>query len=108
MLILDEALEAFGEHLDFITTERQDPVAAARWAERAISQVESLGHMPHRCPFAPENEHRDYPIRFLRVDECLFLFTVYDDAKVVRILDFRHGRQQPRPERLPIDPRKHA
>ena len=55
----------------------------------------SLSRLPHRCPYAPENGQRGYPVRVLRVDRCLFSYTVDEAAKTVRVIAFRHGSQLP-------------
>ena len=48
-------------------------------------------------PAGPENEFEELTIRMLIIDRCLFLYTVDDDERVVRVLKFRHGSQLPGP-----------
>lgn len=93
----DEALAAAEAYLRYIDQEQGEPLAAWRWWQKATEAIGSLSRMPDRCPPAPENEHTELTIRMLRVDRCLFLFTVEEDSAVVQILKFRHGSQQPNP-----------
>ncbi len=53
--------------------------------------------MPHRCPYAPENDFENLGLRVLVVDRCLFIYTIDEELKVVRVLKFRHGSQLPSP-----------
>jgi len=101
VIISSEALDAIDLHLDYIAVEQQVPLNAERWWRKALRAVESLNQFPHRCPHAPENDYRDYDIRMLIVDNCLFLYTIDEPSTTVRVLGFRHGSQQPRPARLP-------
>ncbi len=41
----------------------------------------------------------------LIVDRCLFLYHVEEEARAVRIIDFRHGSQLPQPGKFPQEPR---
>lgn len=89
------------EYLRYIAVECAAPQAAQRMPERIDAAVGSLNYFPHRCPFAPENELRDYEIRMRLVHSCLLIFTVNDETQTVNVLDFRHGRQEPRDSALP-------
>jgi plasmid stabilization system protein ParE len=97
VIISDAALEGVREFLHYLAVEQQAPLTAQRWWDKALARVLSLDRMPHRCPLAPENEFTDLTIRMLIVDRCLFLYTVDEDARVVRVLKFRHGSQLPGP-----------
>lgn len=97
VILSDETLAGVEKYLDYIIEQTGLPVIAARWWKKAVEQVYSLDHMPHRCPYAPENEFEELTIRALRVDRCLFLYTVDEDQGVVRVLKFRHGSQLPKP-----------
>ena len=101
LIISDETIDQLRQFLDYIEFEQQAPIAASRWAKKVLVKLRSLKKFPHRCPFAPENEDRDYEIRMMIVDRCLFLYNVNEQDRVVRILTFRHGSQQPDPDRLP-------
>jgi len=93
--ISDETLAGVEEFLNYITEQQGSPLSAERWWDKALKKIFSLDRMPHRCPYAPENEFEELTIRMLIVDRCLFLFTVDEEARAVRILKFRHGSQQP-------------
>lgn len=101
VIITDETLDQVERFLDYLAFDQHVPLTANRWWKKAYERICSLKKMPHRCPYAPENEDRDYDIRMLMVDRCLFLYHVSDKNRVVRILSFRHSSQQPRPDDLP-------
>jgi len=93
--ISDQVLDGVRDYLNFIAEDQGAPLTAVRWWEKALEKIFSLEQMPHRCPFAPENETEKLPIRMLIVDRCLFLFTIDEELSVVRILKLRHGSQLP-------------
>ena len=103
VIISTEALSQVEQFLDYISIDQQSPLNAERWWRKALAAVESLDQLPNRCPLAPENEFRDYTIRMLIVDRCLFLYSVLEQHKTVRVIAFRHGSREPRPEELPAD-----
>ncbi|MEN1679694.1 MAG: type II toxin-antitoxin system RelE/ParE family toxin [Planctomycetota bacterium] len=94
--ISDEALEGVERYLDYIEEQSGTSRVAARWWEKALAGIFSLETMPHRCPLAPEDEFAERTIRVLIVDKFLFLYTIDEEDSVVRVLDCRHGSQQPR------------
>jgi plasmid stabilization system protein ParE len=95
--ISDDTLGGVEDFLNHISDEQGMPLTAVRWWDKAIEKIFSLDHMPHRCPYAPENEFEELSIRMMIVDRCLFLYTVDENPAVVRVLKFRHGSQEPRP-----------
>ena len=97
VIVAPEAYAALEAYIDYVAVEKQAPLNAARWLDKALAALKSLQTFPHRRPLAPENDHCRETIRMLIVDRCLFLYRVDDDARTVRVLDFRHGSQQPRP-----------
>jgi plasmid stabilization system protein ParE len=99
------ACDAIYEYVRFIAIERQSPLSAERWLQKIWQAVDSLETLPHRCPLAPENEHRQYEIRMRVVGDYLLLYTVDEAAKTVQIIGFRHGHRLPRPSELPQDSR---
>jgi plasmid stabilization system protein ParE len=72
------------------------PQAAAGWFAGLVDAINSLEHMPARCPLAPENGHFAEEIRHLlygaRRDVFRILFTIQGDT--VHVLHVRHGAQQ--------------
>lgn len=95
VIIADAALESAGEFLDYLIEHSGSIETADRWWRRAIDLVDSLERMLHRCPKPPENELRDYTIRALVVESCLFLYRVDEEHRVVEVFGFRHGQQLP-------------
>lgn len=95
--ISDETLEGVEEYLNYITEQTGLPGIAARWWEKAAESIFSLDKMPHRCSRAPEDAFEERTIRMMIVDRFLFLFTVNEEQGVVRVLNCRHGSQEPRP-----------
>jgi plasmid stabilization system protein ParE len=90
-----ETIAGVARYLDYITRQSGFPGVAERWWQKALDAIFSLEQFPNRCPHAPENEFHHLTIRALRVDRCLFLYTVDEEAAVVRVLKFRHGSQRP-------------
>ena len=103
VILCPDALQAIDEYVRYIAEDQHAPLNAMRWLRKALDAVDSLEHLPHRCPYAPENECRDYVIRVQIVDSCLFLYTVDDDAKAVHIIGFRHGSRFPNEGDLPSE-----
>jgi len=97
------AILAIEKHARYIAEQQQAPLGALRWLEKILLAVDTLEHFPHRCPRAPENDSREYVIRMLVIQSCLILYHVDDEAKVVHIIGFRHGRQRPLSDELPAD-----
>lgn len=95
--ISDETLAGVEKHLDYLAEQTASEEIGVRWWERALEKIFSLEKLPNRCPLAPENEFEELEIRMLLVGSCLFLYTVDEPNRVVRILKFRHGSQEARP-----------
>jgi plasmid stabilization system protein ParE len=89
---------------NYIAFEQQAPRNAERWLENLWDNIESLRISPHRCGLAEEDHARPYQVRKLIYGEYLVVFVVDEAQQTVILVDFRHGRQQPRPGQLPDDP----
>lgn len=101
VILQEGAIQAIEKHARYIAEECQAPLNALRWLEKILHSVDTLEEFPHRCPYAPENDSRDYVIRMLVVQSCLLLYNVDDNTKAVHIIGFRHGRQKPLTDDLP-------
>ncbi len=101
VVITDAALDAAGSYLDYLIEEAQSITPAENWWKKALAAVDTLALMPHRGPKPPENGLRDYTIRAMIVEPCLFLYRVDDTRQLVEVFGFRHGRQEPTETRLP-------
>jgi len=70
---------------------------ASQWHSGLLKAIESLSTMPKRCPLAKENEYFSQEIRQLlygqRRNLYRILFTVLEEASIVRILHVRHSSQ---------------
>lgn len=97
LVVSPQAFEAWEAHVDYLAIDQQAPEVAERWFRKSWAALQTLKRMPDRCTPAPETDRYPYTIRALIVDRCLFLFRIDEEAKAVRVLDFRHGSQQPRP-----------
>lgn len=95
VIIADEALDQAAEHLRYLAVEKQEPLTAERWWNKALECVGTLTTLPHRCPIAPENEQSQNGLRMLIVDRCLFIYHVDEEDRVVRVIKFRSGYQLP-------------
>ena len=75
------------------------PQQGARWFNGLERAVRSLDQHPKRCPVAPESFDAYQPARVLtygrKPHTYRILFTVDDDAEVVRVLHVRRGVRQP-------------
>ncbi len=96
LVVSPEAYEALDSFVEYIAVQKQSPLVATRWLEKAIAALQTLKNFPNQCPPAPENDQHPLTIRMLMVDRCLFLYRVDEKEKVVRVLDFRHASQQPK------------
>ncbi|PZV12326.1 MAG: plasmid stabilization protein [Leptolyngbya sp.] len=73
---------------------------ANQWYSGLLQAIESLSHMPKRCPLARENEYFSQEIRQLLYgrgrNSYRILFTILEEqeASTIRILHIRHGTQQ--------------
>jgi len=79
----------------YIAIDQQSPLNAQRLGVRIYDGVNTLATFPHRCSLAPENEFSVHEVRVLNVSDCLLLYVVNDETRVVRVVAFRHGRQLP-------------
>lgn len=93
--LTDEAWSKIRAQARYIAEEAQAPLNAARWLVRVLEAADTLEEHPKRCTRAIEDAFFPVEIRMLNVDGFLLLFTVDDDACVVRVLNARHGRQLP-------------
>lgn len=91
-----QAIAALEDFVRYIAEAEHAPLTASRWLQKALTALETLHEFPHRCPPAPESEHYAATIRMLIIDRCLFLYRIDEEAREVRVLDFRHAAQRPR------------
>lgn len=103
VILQDGAILAIEKHALYIAEHQKAPINALRWLEKVLLSVDTLQQFPHRCPLAPENAQRDYEIRMLIVHNCLLLFNIDEAAKAVHIIGFRHSRQKPLGDELPME-----
>lgn len=76
----------------------EDSVKAAfEWYELMQQKINSLETSPMRCPIAEESKYFGYEIRHLIVGNYRILFSIYQDAGVVRILHIYHGARERKP-----------
>lgn len=78
----------------------QADAGESRVLKRIMASLAALETFPHAGPKAPEDAHRDYTIRFHKVDPCLNLYHARGDAREVRVIGFRHGAPLPRPDEI--------
>lgn len=96
VVISAEARNALDDHIRYIAIEKQEPLNATRWLEKALDAVDALAIFPHRFPIAPESNYSDHTIRTPIVDRCSFLYRVDEDNQTVFVTRFFHGGY-PRP-----------
>lgn len=93
--LTDEAWAKIRAQALYISEEGGSPQNAGDWLRRVLDSADTLEHWPRRCPLAIEDAFFSQEIRVLDIDGYMLLFTVDDDAGVVRVLNARHGRQLP-------------
>jgi len=71
----------------------QSPENAARWYERLLENIRSLGRFPQRCPIASESDPLGKEIRQLLFCDYRILLTI--DRGEVRVLRVRHAMRRP-------------
>lgn len=101
--LTDQTRDAIFEQVKYIALDCQSPENAQNWLNGVMDAIGSLEHWPRRCSLAIENDYRPYEIRKMQVMNCLLLFTVDDEEKIVWVVGFRHGRMLPRLAELPGD-----
>jgi plasmid stabilization system protein ParE len=76
------------------------PTKASQWYSGLLQAIESLSHMPKRCPIAREDNYFSQEIRQLLYgrgrNSYRIIFTILErqDISTVRILHIRHASQQ--------------
>ena len=71
-----EILEAF----DYIRTDRQAPINAARWLDGMIQAINDLTHYPEGCALARENDEFKEDLRQLVYKSHRVIFDVAGDT----------------------------
>ena len=79
--------------------------AAARWFNGFEEAVYALGHLPRRCPVAPEGRTAKRPLRHLlygnKPNVYRAIYEIDEVGKAVYILTIRHGAMdEARPNEL--------
>ena len=99
-----KARQQIGDCALYIAQQSGSLEVADRWIDRVYDSIQTLSTFPHRFVLGEENEYRDYEIRRKLIGRNLALHTIDEEAKVVRIIHFRHGSRLPRPGELPGEP----
>ena|ERR1700722_6556697 len=73
---------------------KDSPANAARWFERLNEAVDSLDLFPHRCGRARESDFLRLDLRQYIYGSYRIVFSIEEEAKIVRILYIRHGAQR--------------
>lgn len=95
ILFAPTAYEDLDEILNWLS--REAPQKVAEWYAAIEASIQSLSHLPERCPFAPENGFwggselrqllfQNYPSKYR------IIFTVAENR--VLILNIRHGARR--------------
>lgn len=96
LILSPEAFDELDHYIEYLAVDQTSPQSATMWLDKAFNALRTLTFFPNRCPPAPESRHSRHTIRMLIVDRGLFLYRVDEATKTVRVLRFRHGRQEPR------------
>lgn len=102
VVVTDSAMRLIREQAMYIARHEKLPQRAADWLVGVLHAADSLATRPRRFGLAEENGLRPFEIRRIVVGGCLLLFSVAHDSQTVFVIGFRHGRQRPRSEGLPI------
>lgn len=90
----DRAWAAVLRQGEYIAREGNSPQNSGLFLARVMDAIDELSFMPRRCGRALEATG-GVEVRAMPVDGFLLLFIVEDDARLVRIIAARHGRQSP-------------
>jgi plasmid stabilization system protein ParE len=96
--ITRRAYEQIDESAAYIATD--SPMAARRWRDKIIADIDSLQHFPLRHGLAPEASAVGVEVRQMMHGVYRILYTF--DGNMVTIHGIRHGARRPlRPDELP-------
>ena len=80
------------DHL-YLSINAGESIPAARWYDRLEKSIQSLDHLPHRCPIAPESAKANRRLRHLfygrRPRVYRVIFEIREPLEVL-ILTVRH------------------
>jgi len=96
VFVTAEAETAIVAYIDYIATERQEPINAAKVWDALWKKIATLEAMPNRCPEAPESIGVDYTVRALVLKKTIvILYRVEEEARQVMVIGLRTGGRQP-------------
>lgn len=94
--ISQRAKSEIADFIRHVAEVKKEPLNAGSLLEAIYDRSESLQHMPHRCPEAPESELVSPVVRMLIVKRSLLiLYTVNDPDGQVTVHGFRYGSRSP-------------
>ena len=86
------ALRDLEEIVSYVAGELKNPPTAQRLAEDLVAGMESLAHLPSRCPMHVPMRPLKYEYRKLGVGNYLVLFRVSEKEEVVTVARVLYGR----------------
>jgi plasmid stabilization system protein ParE len=93
VVITPIALTDAEEYVDFIRSNREQPIAAERWWNGLLEAIFSLEQMPQRCAVVPEHKHFAEELRHLLYFSHRIIFAI--SSEQVTILRIYHVSRQP-------------
>ena len=79
--------------LRYIAVELQEPATALRMVDTIDKIIESLSHMPHRCPLVDDERLAALGFRKLHIKNYIAFFTIDDESQAVYIERILYARR---------------
>ncbi|MBL4697778.1 MAG: type II toxin-antitoxin system RelE/ParE family toxin [Phycisphaerales bacterium] len=96
IIYAQEALDGINNQVTHYVSESVPVDTINAWFQGLIDQVAGLYSMPRRFPVAQSvTKVKGYEMRRMNYGVYAVYYRVDDDQKMVEIVAFRHGRQQP-------------
>ena len=96
IIYAQEALDGINNQVTHYVSESVPVDTINAWFQGLINQVAGLYSMPRRFPVAQSvTKVKGYEMRRMNYGVYAVYYRVDDDQKMVEIVAFRHGRQQP-------------
>ena len=103
VVVSPKTRQQISEYAHHIAESSGSNVVAERWANQVYDVIDRLEYFPRRFGLAEEDSYRNYAIHRLILGNYLALYAVDDEARIVRVIGFRHGKRLPRPNDLSDD-----
>ena len=96
VLMSPEVLDAIDRHLFYLRHEGTPPDRMDAWLGGLLASIDSLYLMPRRFPVAEALVGaKSYQVRRVNYGDYALFYRIDEEARLVEVIAFRHGRQLP-------------